>query len=214
MTEYPPVWVGAKYPRGGIFQRRVLLIGESTYPAPGDDTWLYNRRIPTEHMSGSCRDGFRTRLIRALLGSERETSAQIQAMWNSVAFFNYITAPLAGANEAPTEDHWRKHHQPLAEHLCDLKPDVLIVVSFRLWDRLIDSSILRGRSGPVLTGAGRPNTLLVSTGGDQVATAYGMKHPSYISWRAEHTHISRLLCIAPGQRVEFAAGPRLVRCSR
>src|SRR3954447_10637839 len=101
MTELPPIWIGSNYRRRGFAGARVLLIGESTYPAPGDSTFLYNRRIPEEHISGACRDAFRTRLVRMFLNTNRETPEDVQRVWHAVAFFNYITSPLAGPGLAP-----------------------------------------------------------------------------------------------------------------
>lgn len=207
----PDIWIGSRYQDGGLFSKRVLLVGESTYPAPGDDIADYNKRIPTEHINGSSRDNFRTRLVRALLGHE-ESPPQIEAVWQSVAFFNYITAPLSGPGEAPTEHMWQAHHQPLAERLNQLQPDVLLCLSFRLWDRLTTAGVLVGRPGPVLVGAGRPATLLVRLADGSDVVAYGIKHPSYMSWRTEHGFINRLLTggtRAPSQGPPSMA-PRLV----
>jgi hypothetical protein len=210
--EHPPIWCGTRYRTGCLFPARILVVGESTYPgSPDDSTWLYNQRIPQEHIDGRLHHSFGTRLVRALLGCDRETTAQIEAVWQSVAFFNYITVPLSGPGQAPSEDAWQAHHQPLDLRLVDLQPEVILFLSYRLWDRLIRNPVVKIEGGPLLEGAGRPHTYWFHIDTERRALAYGMKHPTYMSWRTEHEYVTRLLrLVVPANRRLHPTAPRLV----
>jgi hypothetical protein len=211
--EHPPIWCGNRYRTGGMFPARILVVGESTYPgSPDDNTWLYNQRIPQEHIDGTLRHGFGTRLVRALLGSSGETAAQISAVWQSVAFFNYITEPLSGPGEAPSDDAWLAHHQPLDVRLVELQPEVILFLSYRLWDRLVGDSVVGVERGPMIERSRRPQTYWFRIREQKRALGYGMMHPTYMSWRAEHECLTRLLSfVVPSNQRLHPTAPRLIK---
>jgi len=195
-NKLPPIWRGQEYERGGRFGKRVLILGESTYPSPGESTWRYNVAIPEDHISGRVRDGFRTKLLRAFLNTDCETPTDIAAFWHSVAFFNYVTKDLVGARLAPTQTDWT-HHQPLYQHVRKLRPQLLIVLGFRLWNQLEIQPPCRSVPGPLVAGAGRPQTCYYGADDGNPVLAYGMRHPSSaFSWRKEHPRLMEVLRLA------------------
>ncbi|OQX63399.1 MAG: hypothetical protein B5M56_02985 [Desulfococcus sp. 4484_241] len=195
MTSMPPIWKGADYDNGGIFGKRILIVGESTYAEEGVDISQYNILMAQDHIDGY-RDSYRTKLLRVFLNRE-ENNDDIKKFWQSVAFFNYITTPLQKARLAPSEHNWQKDVQPLSEILADICPRLIVVVGYRMWDRWSNNSPCSKEEGPVINGAGRENTLYLSWGKGK-ALSYGLRHPNGrgFSWKNEHPYLMKAIRIA------------------
>ena len=194
----PPIWKGRRYESGGLFGSRILVLGESAYPAPGEDTSTYNVAIPQDHISGRVRDGFRTKLLRVFLNTDRETPADIAAFWHSIAFFNYVPEAMVGPRIAPTERAWMAGSHFLPEHLGQLQPQLLVVLGYRMRDRFERAAPVRRSLGPAVVGADRPQTYWYHPAvSSQPVLAYGLQHPSSgFSWRTEHPSLVKAIQLA------------------
>jgi hypothetical protein len=192
-----PVWHGENFKTGGIFQKRVVIVGESTHAKPGVDTSQYNVLMATDHMNGY-RDRFRTKLVRAFRGSDDESDHEIWEFWQSVAYFNYITVPLAGPRRSPTTAMWAGAHANLSAHLNDLCPDILVTLGYRMWSEWNAAPPCPRSPGPFIEGAGRAETYWFMPPGARCRVlAYCMKHPSSgFSWRKEHPFLMSALALA------------------
>ncbi len=52
MNNNPPIWIGKDYKNGGIFEARILIVGESTYTLDDKDTSQYNLWMAQDHIDG------------------------------------------------------------------------------------------------------------------------------------------------------------------
>lgn len=195
---YPP-WIGRKYSSGGMFGKRIFILGESSYPwgdldeLPNDTNIL----IAQDHIDGY-RDAFRTKLVRVFLNTDTESREQIEEFWQSVAFMNFIKKGLSGPRIAPTNAMWTESGHDLGAVLTANRPALLLVLGYRMWDQWAASPPLPFEAGPTVAGAGKPLTRCfdVADGAHRVL-AYGMKHPSAgFSWRSEHPALARAIALA------------------
>ena len=192
----PPPWIGENYENGGIFKKKIVILGESTYTEEDKDTSQYNIWMAQDHIDGYS-DVFRTKLARTFLNTEKESLYKISEFWHSVAYLNYITTPLDGPRKAPSEDQWKQHHQPLNELLKELEPKLMIVLGFRMWDRWRYDSPLYLSEGPTIPKAGRKETYYYSINENTKILLYGMRHPSSgFSWRIEHLSFMNAIKLA------------------
>ena len=132
-------WIGENYNTGGIFSKRILVLGESQYC--GDDAC---DRETCENAC-DCKDFTQnvvkyfldheeherwmntyTKFERSLLGTytDEETSKKI---WNSIFFYNYLQYNLGGPRQQGEWDGYDKAVVPFYQVLDYLKPEIIIV---------------------------------------------------------------------------------------
>lgn len=195
----PPIWKGRDYEDNGIFGSRILIVGESTYTTNGADTSLYNVWMAQDHIDGY-RDAFRTKLIRVFLNTDYEQKDDIEKFWNSVCYLNFIIPALSGPRIAPNDRMWVDNSQPLSKLLAELKPNLVVVLGYRMWSEWINTPPCEMLPGPIIEGAGRAHTyFLISKGNEHRSLSYAMKHPSSgFSWRREHQFLMQAIKISKG----------------
>ena len=108
-------WVGSAYSTGGIFGKRVMILGESHY-CEEECTDCGNARVHPEccaFTNGVVSDYLNETLDRqrwmstylkferSLVGHETDW-AERKKIWNSVVFYNYLQAAMGGPREAGT----------------------------------------------------------------------------------------------------------------
>ena len=114
-------FVGASYAGGGLFGKRIMVLGESHYCDEGcaDCGNCLRHRECMEFTSGVVeqyldRGVERQRWMQTLLKFERslvgcETDqAQSQRIWQSVVFYNYLQVAMGGPREAGTAAQYRQ----------------------------------------------------------------------------------------------------------
>ena len=114
-------FVGASYAGGGLFGKRIMVLGESHYCDEGcaDCGSCLRHRECMEFTSGVVeqyldRGVERQRWMQTLLKFERslvgcETDqAQSQRIWQSVVFYNYLQVAKGGPREAGTAAQYRQ----------------------------------------------------------------------------------------------------------
>lgn len=119
-------FVGASYAGGGLFGKRIMVLGESHYCDEGcaDCGSCLRHRECMEFTSGVVeqyldRDVERQRWMQTLLKFERslvgcETDqAQSQRIWQSVVFYNYLQVAMGGPREAGTAAQYRQAGEAL-----------------------------------------------------------------------------------------------------
>lgn len=142
-------FVGASYAGGGLFGKRIMVLGESHYCDEGcaDCGNCLRHRECMEFTSGVVeqyldRDVERQRWMQTLLKFERslvgcETDqAQSQRIWQSVVFYNYLQVAMGGPREAGTAAQYRQAGEALFDVMEKYQPECLIVWGNRLWDKL------------------------------------------------------------------------------
>lgn len=139
-------WIGKDYQNGGIFGKRILVLGESHYC--GSCT-----REMCEHNFDDCRD-FTVSVVsdsylnkqreyanwmktftcfeRSLVGEWTDEESRIK-IWDSVAFYNYLQYALDTPGKAGESDAYQKAIEPFYQVLDYCKPELIIVWGKRLW---------------------------------------------------------------------------------
>ena len=141
-------WVGSQYASGGVFGKRIMVLGDSHYC--GEPCRDCGRRFSTK-----CSD-FTTRVVRAYLdqNNEREgwmttylkferslvnhetSPTESVKIWNSLLFYNYLQVAMQGPRQAGTPEQYRAAAGPFFEVMDKYQPDLLVVWGVRLWNNL------------------------------------------------------------------------------
>lgn len=134
-------WVGDNYEDGGIFHKKILVLGESHYCGECDG------KCGFKSYPDGCKPDFTTDTIqkyldpklkrenwmRTYLKFERslfgvETSLEDRkAIWNSIAFYNYLQVAMNKSRQAGTYQDYIDAQAPFLEVLEELQPDLVIV---------------------------------------------------------------------------------------
>ena len=142
-------FVGKDYANGGIFGKRVMILGESHYCDEGcvdcGDCRLHRECMTfTQHVLGDYLDEGKERQnwMRTFLKFERSLVGELtdQAMrlkiWNSVIFFNYLQVAMGGPRQAGTDEQYRQAYAAFFEVIDKYQPEYIIVWGKRLWNNL------------------------------------------------------------------------------
>ncbi len=193
------VWIGKTYKGGGIFGKRVFIVGESTYHRVSEDVSSFNVLMAEDHMAGYT-DRFRTKLVRAFLGHDREGLSDIQAFWHSVAFANFVSRNLGAPRVAPLDADWADGVGLTKRRLASLQPALVVCLGYRMFDEWIRRGLIAPTMRMTVKGAGRPDLYMLRDSATAPETlVYGMKHPSSsFSWRREHPFLQSAIRLAPG----------------
>lgn len=131
-------WVGTDYKTGGVFNKRIMVLGESHYCDDCDDNEDYTKSsdftsgIVNEYLD--YRNGIAQyqkwmptyeRFERSLVGHET-TGEESRAVWQSVLFYNYIQVFMTASNQRPTSEQYQSAQIPFFEVLNRYEPDYLI----------------------------------------------------------------------------------------
>lgn len=88
-------WVGANYPKGGIFKKKILILGESHY--------CYDLK--------GCTDA-------------GQAIKMINPVWNSVVFYNYVQTKVTGkARVRPTQQMYSISEESFEDVMDKLEPE-------------------------------------------------------------------------------------------
>lgn len=130
-------FVGKDYASGGIFHRRVMVLGDSHYGSvPEADI---TRRVLSWYLDPHVeREGWMSTFLkfeRSLVGHETDAKER-ERIWQSVAFYNYLQVLLSGPREAGTAAQYAASSAAFFEVMARLHPSTLIVWGKRLWQCL------------------------------------------------------------------------------
>lgn len=170
-------WIGDDYKSARRFGKRVMILGESHYqwdkkvkPAP---EWTCT--FVGNQMSGDHTHAFWTRIVSAFIGHKPDLFEK-QDFWRSVAFYNYVQQSVGfDAHVGPTREMWASSEPAFAEVLHAHAPQVLIVLGYRLWNKIPD---LGGAAAAPIDCAKQPQTWRYPLNCGGSCLAYGIRHPS------------------------------------
>ncbi|MBQ9216974.1 MAG: hypothetical protein IJ160_02180 [Muribaculaceae bacterium] len=145
-------WVGKDFAGGGVFKKRVLVLGESHYcsdvqegKCPGcsatnmkAECHSQTEDVIEEFISDYRGDSYQQTFLafeRALAGREINEDER-QQLWNSVVFYNYFQLDTTGARQAPNMEAKEMSEASFRQLLEELTPDTIIVWGVRLYDLL------------------------------------------------------------------------------
>lgn len=135
----------------GYAARKLLLLGESCYswrengelihPQPDHPVMLAEWAMAEPNTT----IGFLRKLTRALCGVETPTVEQAQAVWQSVAFTNYVPVAVGEGHAAnPDRAAWAQAANELPDLLNMLSPRVVIVLGKDMWSRMPETQVIHG----------------------------------------------------------------------
>lgn len=145
-------WIGENYATGGVFKKKVLVLGESHYchwPNEGkcpectvanmkDDCHTQTEDVIDEFIYDYRGDSYQQTFLafeRALAGREINEDERKQ-LWNSVVFYNYFQLATYGARQAPNMAAAEMSEKSFRCLLEEFMPDAIIVWGVRLYDIL------------------------------------------------------------------------------
>lgn len=149
-------WVGSDFNTGGVFGKKVLVLGESHYgdaPDQTDDTIGTIKEFVYEYWGESYQQTFLC-FERSLAGREINQEEREQ-LWNSIMFYNYFQKSTTGPRTAPDMTVQKESEEAFRELLEQYQPDAIIVWGQRLynllpaWDGSESSIEVDGDSCPV-----------------------------------------------------------------
>ena len=208
-------FVGKDYANGGIFGKRIMILGESHY-CDEECVDCGNCRLHrecmgfTQHVLGDYLDESKERQnwmrtflkFERSLGGEETGQAMRLKIWNSVIFFNYLQVAMGGPREAGTDEQYRQAYAAFFEVVEKYQPEYIIVWGKRLWNNLPGDNWLHENASVVhrvdsndieVEGTWVPNGFYVMPGGKHVK-ALVVNHPSVgYSWDYWHRVIQRFL---------------------
>ena len=135
-------WIGKNYKSGGIFQKKILVVGESHYcgnencngkcgfrdfPQGGCEDFTQNRII--EYLSGDCTDKWTKtyRKFERSLVNKETTLEDAKEIWQSIAFFNFLQVAMNEARQSGTHEDYIEGQKAFLEVIDELQPDLIIV---------------------------------------------------------------------------------------
>lgn len=133
-------WVGKMYENGGIFNKRILVVGDSNYCGQCDrkecEELFYNcSRNYTEnailkHLNGTLGKLGKTYTTfeRSLVGKSTDEEKR-RVIWNSIAFYNYLQYALEVPRMKGEAEAYDAAEDPFFQVLDKLEPELIIVWS-------------------------------------------------------------------------------------
>lgn len=142
-------FVGANYANGGIFGKRIMVLGESHYCDEGcadcgdcqlhRDCIGFTQNVIRNYLDEACeRENWMRTFVkfeRSLVGMETDWDMK-RKIWDSVLFFNYLQVAMGGPREAGTSSEYSEAAGALFDMMDKYQPEYLIAWGNRLWNKL------------------------------------------------------------------------------
>lgn len=138
-------WIGNEYETGGIFNKKILILGESHYGTE-EDSWFQNQeltRLTIQEKIGEApndnyfhKKAFHTNIFKAF-NDLNPTNENLIKFWHSVSYFNYIQGSVGEkARIRPKKEDWENSFKSVHSTLKILEPDVIVVLGYTLWKNI------------------------------------------------------------------------------
>jgi hypothetical protein len=183
-------WIGKNYETGGIFPKRIIILGESHYiynnyeQRNEDLTKNLTIECIEEQIIGEWTHRFWTQIAMTFLNRHLSLEDKIN-FWQSVGFYNYIQEPIIGGPRIrPTKEMWLKSQGGFRTLININKPQFILVCGIELWRNLPDEGV----QGPIIEGANQEDTWLFPLNNSKKALAYGILHPSSGGFSSKYWH--------------------------
>ena len=142
-------FVGKDYVNGGIFGKRIMILGESHYCDEsctdcGDcqlhrECMNFTQQVLDDYLNENKerQNWMRTflKFERSLVGEETNQAMRLK-IWNSVIFFNYLQVAMGGPREAGTSAQYKQAANAFFEVIDKYEPECIIVWGKRLWNNM------------------------------------------------------------------------------
>ncbi|MCF1190109.1 hypothetical protein LRR18_00820 [Mangrovimonas sp. AS39] len=141
LTWYP--WIGKHYQTGGIYNKKILILGESHYGTE-EDKWFNEDLtiLSIQQKIGEApgeegkfyKKAFHTNIFKAF-NEKPTTTKNLIDFWHSVSFFNYVQGSVGEkARQRPKGDDWSNSLNAVKKTFDILKPEVIVVLGYSLWE--------------------------------------------------------------------------------
>ena len=141
-------WVGCNYNSGGIFGKRIMVLGESHYCGEGCKDCGNTTHSECRHFTAEVirsyldpnaeREGWMSTYLkfeRSLVNHETASEESVR-IWNSLLFYNYLQVAMQGPRQAGTQEQYKSAAEPFFSVMNQYQPELLIVWGVRLWHNL------------------------------------------------------------------------------
>lgn len=151
-------WVGKNYQNGGIFKKKILVLGESHYcgnencngkcgfrdfPDGGCEDFTYDRVM--DYLNGSTGRWTNTfKKFERSLVNKPTTAEESREIWESVACFNFLQVAMTETRTAGSYEDYMEGQKAFLEIIEDLQPDLIIVWGIRLYGHLPNERWIQG----------------------------------------------------------------------
>lgn len=153
-------YVGMYYANGGLFDRRVMILGESHYCDGGccdcGNCRLYKQCGKfTQDVLRDFLDERKERqnwmrtfvkFERSLVGKMTDWALR-RKIWDSVMFYNYLQVAMGGPRKAGTSAQYKQAANAFFDVIDEHEPECIIVWGKRLWNNMSNERWRRYRSG-------------------------------------------------------------------
>ena len=137
-------WEGKYYSTGGIFHKKILVVGESHYCGNEDcdgkcgflvssdeDCYEFTNNTVKKYLSGYKDTWTPTyrKFERSLYVNEEGTTTleDSNKIWQSIAFFNFLQVAMTEARKSGTPEDYMEGQKAFLEVVDKLQPDLIIV---------------------------------------------------------------------------------------
>lgn len=128
-------WIGEHYDANSE-EPRLLILGESHYSQPEEETPDLTRACVREHANREWNHRFFTMLTQLVSGEDHWDIDRVQ-FWNRVCFYNYVQRSVGDSwGIAPDCDAYSRDERAFRAVISSLRPTRVLVCSWRLWEQL------------------------------------------------------------------------------
>ena len=127
-------WVGSDYQASGLSGLRLLALGESHYDTPGTERSSYTQMVVRDHINGTTRLPFFTKLCRALQMAS-SASNEIHTpddILSKIAFCNFAQNFVTGVRVPLNTQQIDFAKEPLLQTIHETSPHVILILGLRL----------------------------------------------------------------------------------
>ena len=141
-------WIGASYSSGGLFGKKIMVVGESHYCDEDCEECGASNQHGCNHFTTNVvkdyldqnveRESWMSTYLkfeRSLVNHETTPEESVR-IWNSILFYNYLQVAMHGPRKAGTPEQYRDAAEPFFTVLNKYQPDLIIVWGVRLWNAL------------------------------------------------------------------------------
>ena len=133
-------WVGKEYATGGIFGKRILVLGESHYgdgePLPDTTVRVFEEYLGCPETVPSYLQSFH-KFERSLTGIKTDADQRRQ-IWDSLLFYNFVQEFSTNAPRKMLDvKNPSQSIEAFFEVLEEYRPEYIIAWGYRLWDKLL-----------------------------------------------------------------------------
>ncbi|MGL5914518.1 MAG: hypothetical protein ACRCZB_10165, partial [Bacteroidales bacterium] len=201
-------WVGKNYQSGGIFQKKILVLGASHYCGNSNcasdcgklemkkDCDLSTTQVIKDYLYDyeNCGDWKKTncKFERSMVNKEANLDERIN-IWDSVVFYNYLQRAMDDNQEHANYEDYQNAIKPFFEVLEKYRPEKIIVWGTQLWEKLPSGEKWTGGEEITIDNKTVQTGYYTLQDGTKVE-AMAVKHPSIAySWDTWHRFIDAFI---------------------